>query len=113
MWEEAWFEFARFTMFIVGTGWRLPELADKLRSPQYRARYEADLPHDESDEALLRFPLSPDPARARVRVYSTQSTHKTLTSLRQGSMIHVYDQAFALKVAERSEEHTSTIKTSR
>ena len=62
--------------------------------------------------ALLNRRLSPDPARARVRVYSTQSTHKTLTSLRQGSMIHVYDQDFALKVAEGFHEaymaHTST-----
>jgi arginine decarboxylase len=54
----------------------------------------------------------PDPARARVRAYSTQSTHKTLTSLRQGSMIHVHDQDFAQKVAESFHEaymtHTST-----
>ena len=54
----------------------------------------------------------PDPARARVRVYSTQSTHKTLTSLRQGSMIHVWDQDFSQKVEETFHEaymtHTST-----
>jgi hypothetical protein len=70
------------------------------------------LPGDDSAEALINNRLSPDPARARVRVYSTQSTHKTLTSLRQGSMIHVYDQDFALKVAESFREaymsHTST-----
>ena len=30
----------------------------------------------------------------RIRVYATQSTHKTLTALRQGSMIHVFDQDF-------------------
>ena len=41
------------------------------------------------DEELL-----PDPDAARVRVYATQSTHKTLTSLRQGSMIHILDQDF-------------------
>ena len=56
--------------------------------------------------------LIPDPAKARVRVYATQSTHKTLTSLRQGSMIHVFDQDFAQKVAEPFHEaymaHTST-----
>ena len=54
----------------------------------------------------------PDPARARVRVYATQSTHKTLTSLRQGSMIHVFDQDFGQKVEENFHEaymaHTST-----
>ena len=56
--------------------------------------------------------LKPDPDRARVRVYSTQSTHKTLTSLRPGSMIHVFDQDFAQKVEETFHEaymtHTST-----
>ena len=44
--------------------------------------------------------LMADPATARVRVYAAQSTHKTLTSLRQGSMIHVFDQDFDQKVAE-------------
>ncbi len=47
-----------------------------------------------------------------MRVYATQSTHKTLTSLRQGSMIHVHDQDFAQKVEESFHEaymtHTST-----
>ena len=56
--------------------------------------------------------LIPDPARARIRVYATQSTHKTLTSLRQGSMIHVFDQDFGQKVEETFHEaymaHTST-----
>ena len=64
------------------------------------------------DETLLDHRLVPDPARARVRAYSTQSTHKTLTWLRQGSMIHVQDQDFAQKVAESFHEaymtHTST-----
>ena len=45
-------------------------------------------------------------------MYATQSTHKTLTSLRQGSMIHVHDQDFAHKVEESFHEaymtHTST-----
>jgi arginine decarboxylase len=45
-------------------------------------------------------------------VYSTQSTHKTLTSLRQGSMIHVFDQDFSQKAEETFHEaymtHTST-----
>ena len=39
----------------------------------------------------------PDPDQARVRVYATQSTHKTLTSLRQGSMIHVHDQDYKVQ----------------
>ena len=47
-----------------------------------------------------------------MRVYATQSTHKTLTSLRQGSMIHVFDQDFEQKAREPFHEaymaHTST-----
>ena len=64
------------------------------------------------DEGCWIRRLMPDPARARVRVYATQSTHKTLTSLRQGSMIHVFDQDFGQKVEETFHEaymaHTST-----
>ncbi|MBB6405949.1 aminotransferase class I/II-fold pyridoxal phosphate-dependent enzyme [Arthrobacter sp. AZCC_0090] len=65
-----------------------------------------------SDELLLKTRLLPDPAKARVRVYATQSTHKTLTSLRQGSMIHIHDQDFGQLNEESFREaymtHTST-----
>ena len=54
----------------------------------------------------------PDPDKVQIRVYSTQSTHKTLTSLRQGSMIHVQDEAFKKQVEDSFHEaymtHTST-----
>ncbi len=47
-----------------------------------------------------------------MRVYATQSTHKTLTALRQGSMIHVHDQDFEHHVRNAFNEaymtHTST-----
>ena len=91
-------------------------LREKLQDADYKRRYEehlaADHPETASDETLLERRLIPDPARARVRVYATQSTHKTLTALRQGSMIHVFDQDFDQKVAEPFHEaymaHTST-----
>jgi arginine decarboxylase len=115
LWDEAWFAFARFhPVYRPRTAMRAARtLAERLRQPAYRAEYEqyaAGLADD--DRSLLERRLLPDPARARVRVYSTQSTHKTLTSLRQGSMIHVHDQDFAQKVAESFHEaymaHTST-----
>src|SRR5262249_60035491 len=114
--DEAWFAFARFhPVYRPRTAMRAARtLAERLRSPEHRAahtRQEEEPPGD--DEALLARRLLPDPARARVRVYATQTTHKTLTSLRQGSMIHVHDQDFAHKVEEsfheRSEEHTSEL----
>ena len=67
---------------------------------------------NQDSDTLLDAPLMPDPDKVRIRVYATQSTHKSLTSLRQGSMIHIYDQDYKLKVAEPFHEafmtHTST-----
>src|SRR5690606_35580744 len=63
------------------------------------------------DEVWLSERLVPSPD-ARLRVYATQSTHKTLTSLRQGSMIHVYDQDWVRDARDPFHEaymtHTST-----
>jgi arginine decarboxylase len=119
LWDEAWFAFARFhPVYRPRTAMRAARtLAETLRLPEYRAEYDAFL--DEvgaidaaDDDELMSRRLLPDPARARVRVYSTQSTHKTLTSLRQGSMIHIWDQDFSQKVEETFHEaymtHTST-----
>src|SRR6202453_3656785 len=119
LWDEAWFAFARFhPVYRPRTGMRAARtLAEQLRQPDYKASYdtfaeEVGAIDSADDEVLLNRRLLPDPARARVRVYSTQSTHKTLTSLRQGSMIHVYEQDFSQKVEETFHEaymtHTST-----
>jgi arginine decarboxylase len=119
LWDEAWFAFARFhPIYRPRTAMRAARtLAELLHSPDYLASYQAFAEEVGSidaadDEVLLERRLLPDPARARVRVYSTQSTHKTLTSLRQGSMIHVWDQDFTQKVEETFHEaymtHTST-----
>src|ERR1700754_2203578 len=119
LWDEAWFAFARFhPVYRPRTAMRAARtLIERLRRPEYRAEYDqfaADVGVIDAadDEVLLNRRLMPDPARARVRVYSTQSTHKTLTSLRQGSMIHVTDQDFSQKAEETFHEadmtHTST-----
>ena len=119
LWDEAWFAFARFhPVYRPRTAMRAARtLAEKLRLPEYRERHQEFLNEvgtvdAAADEVLLDRRLLPDPARARVRVYSTQSTHKTLTSLRQGSMIHVFDQVFSQNVEEAFHEaymtHTST-----
>jgi arginine decarboxylase len=118
LWDEAWFAFARFhPVYRNRTAMTAARnLRDKLGDNDYKREFEiqlsADADNPPSDEELLNRRLVPDPAKARVRVYATQSTHKTLTSLRQGSMIHVYDQDFDQKVAEPFHEaymaHTST-----
>ncbi len=118
LWDEAWFGFARFApTYRTRTAMQATTmLREKYRSDDYRELYSrkqaalAELP--DTVETLLNTHLYPDPDKVRVRVYATQSTHKTLTALRQGSMIHVHDQDFNAKVEEPFHEafmtHTST-----
>jgi arginine decarboxylase len=115
LWDEAWFAFARFhPVYRTRTAMAAARaLRERLADPDYKRRFEEHLATDApGDDDLLDRRLLPDPARARVRVYATQSTHKTLTALRQGSMIHVFDQDYDQKVAEPFHEaymaHTST-----
>jgi arginine decarboxylase len=118
LWDEAWFAFARFhPIYRTRTAMASAQaLRERLQDPGYKRRFAkylaADAADAPSDADLLDRRLMADPARARVRVYATQSTHKTLTSLRQGSMIHTFDQDFDQKVAEPFHEaymaHTST-----
>jgi len=118
LWDEAWFAFAGFhPVYRTRTAMASARaLRKRLADPDYLRQYQDHLTTDAidtaSDDELLNRRLIPDPARARVRVYATQSTHKTLTALRQGSMIHVFDQDFDQKVAEGFHEaymaHTST-----
>ncbi|MDX1461349.1 MAG: hypothetical protein R3348_09870, partial [Xanthomonadales bacterium] len=116
LWDEAWFAFAGFhPTYRRRTGMATAKrLHERFRSPEYRKRYEAwKAGFDENaPNALLDTRLLPDPDKARIRVYATQSTHKRITALRQGSMIHVYDLDFRNKVEDAFHEaymtHTST-----
>ncbi|WP_102110228.1 aminotransferase class I/II-fold pyridoxal phosphate-dependent enzyme [Oceaniglobus roseus] len=115
LWDEAWFAFARFNpTYRNRTAMNAANvLRERLRSPEHLAAYEAQQIELEGadDETLVNTRLIPPP-QARVRSYATQSTHKTLTSLRQGSMIHVNDQDFKGEVEASFHEaymtHTST-----
>ena len=119
LWDEAWFGFACFNpLYRTRTGMasaralkRKYESADYSR--EYTAYTEKMSQFDPEDDATwLDNRLLPDPAQVRIRVYSTQSTHKTLTSMRQGSMIHVYAQDFRHRSKAAFDEaymtHTST-----
>jgi len=104
LWDEAWFGFARFSPFLrrrtaMGAAERIRRM---LRDPGYRSRYEA--------AKGTEHPL-PDPDKARVRVYETDSVHKSMSCLRQGSIIVVADQDFHTVEAAFKEAfftHTST-----
>ncbi len=117
LWDEAWFAYARFSPFQRRrTGMAGAEyLRERYRTPEYRAEYEAfkkkTAKFAPGDKRWLDLRLLPDPDQVRVRVYATQSTHKSLSSLRQGSMVLVNDDDFE-SVVEMFEEafftHTST-----
>jgi arginine decarboxylase len=101
LWDEAWFGFARWTPFYrrrtaMGAA---AILEKKFRDPAYRAAYKeqekklgADLKVGE--KTLLETRLLPDPEKVRLRVYQTNSTHKSMSCLRQGSMVLVKDQDY-------------------
>lgn len=119
LWDEAWFAFATFNpTYRPRTAMHAARtLRDRYRSETYQAEYQAwkekfDSLDPDDDATWLDNPVLPDPEAVRVRAYATHSTHKTLTSLRQGSMIHVYDQDFRQKVEPPFHEaymtHTST-----
>lgn len=110
LWDEAWFAFAGFTYtYKQRTGmFSANKLHEKYQSEEYRQHYEQHIKNLKEDES----PSLPDPDKVRIRVYSTQSTHKTLSSFRQGSMIHIWDEDFRRKTENTFLEaymtHTST-----
>ena len=101
LWDEAWFGFARWSPFYrrrtaMGAA---SILENKFKDPAYRAAYQeqekklgADLKADE--KTLLDTRLLPNPDKVRLRVYQTNSTHKSMSCLRQGSMVLVKDQDY-------------------
>ena len=116
LWDEAWYAFAtavpwaRQRTAMVSA----ERLEQTLASPEYAEEYRnwaasmEGIPRSEwADQRLM-----PDPDRARVRVYATHSTHKSLSAFRQASMIHVRDQDFNSLARDQFGEafltHTST-----
>lgn len=110
LWDEAWFAFAGFSyIFKQRTAmFSAARLHRKYHSDAYREEYAAHIASLKKGE----IPRLPDPDKVRIRVYATQSTHKTLTSMRQGSMIHIWDEDFQRKSEDSFHEaymaHTST-----
>lgn len=118
LWDEAWYAFARFSPLYRGRTamGAVAALRERYTSPEYRQEYAAFKKKvgeiDPKNKKLLDMHLLPDPDKVRLRAYSTQSTHKSLSALRQGSMIHVNDEDFEAEVYEAFDEaymtHTST-----
>lgn len=113
LWDEAWFGFAAFThtfrqrtaMYVAN------KLCKKYKTEEYKEDYKKHLAELKKKGGDVT-PKMPNPELVKIRVYSTQSTHKTLSSFRQGSMIHIYDEEFERKAETSFHEaymtHTST-----
>jgi arginine decarboxylase len=112
-WDEAWFAFAHFHPLYYGRTamTAVHNIRERMQNPEYRrfyAEWSAEFAAND-DEGKWQQTLYPDPSRVQLRVYATQSTHKTLTAFRQGSMIHVADVLFnQAKFLEAFRIYTST-----
>ena len=98
LWDEAWYAFAtavpwarQRTAMVAAE-----QLELMLSSPAYTEEYRqwGDSMQGVNRAQWSEHRLLPDPSRARVRVYATHSTHKSLSAFRQASMIHIRDQNF-------------------
>ena len=116
LWDEAWFGFARFSPFLrprtaMGAA---NDIEAWLHDPASVTAYEkqkTELGKNPSNEKLLSTRLIPDPRQVRLRVYQTHSTHKSMSALRQGSMLLVKDIDFHTVEAQFHEAvftHAST-----
>ena len=116
LWDEAWFGFARFSPFLrprtaMGAA---ADIEAWLHDPKSVAEYEKqqrELGDKPSDDVLLKTRLIPDPRKVRLRVYQTNSTHKSMSAMRQGSMLLVKDVDFHTVEAQFHEAvftHAST-----
>ncbi|KJP88369.1 hypothetical protein AK88_01985 [Plasmodium fragile] len=104
LFDEAWFAYACFHPILKFR--TAMTVADKMRNPEQKRIYHkvhkkllrkfgnVKSLNEVSAEMLLKTRLYPNPDEYKVRVYATQSIHKSLTSLRQGSVILISDDNF-------------------
>jgi arginine decarboxylase len=116
LWDEAWFGFARFSPFLrprtaMGAAGDLEAWLKDPKSVEAYEKQQAELGENPSNETLLKTRLIPDPRKVKLRVYQTNSTHKSMSALRQGSMLFVKDVDFHTVEAQFKEAvftHAST-----
>ncbi|EUD64819.1 lysine decarboxylase [Plasmodium inui San Antonio 1] len=104
LFDEAWFAYACFHPILKFR--TAMTVADKMRNQEQKRIYNKvhkkllrkfgniKSLNEVSAEKLLKTRLYPNPSEYKVRVYATQSIHKSLTSLRQGSVILISDDNF-------------------
>ena len=96
LWDEAWFGFAHWSPFLrprtaMGAAANIEHDLQLPEALQAYERQQQELGADPSMETLLNARLVPDPRKVRLRIYQTNSTHKSMSAIRQGSMVLVKD----------------------
>ncbi|MFL5238141.1 MAG: decarboxylase, partial [Rhizomicrobium sp.] len=99
LWDEAWFGFARWSPFLrprtaMGAASDIEAWMLRREAIESYERQQVELGSKPTRKALLETRLIPDPRRIRLRVYQTNSTHKSMSAIRQGSMLLVKDVDF-------------------
>ncbi len=111
-WDEAWFSFGYFNPLYQGKTAMSAANALSLMQvdEQYADIYKNWISTVElDDEYILNNNLYPNPELYKIKVYATQSVHKTLTAFRQASMLHTHDVDFSENdFYEAYRTHTST-----
>ena len=116
LWDEAWFGFARFSPFLrprtaMGAANDIETWMNDPASLGVYEQQQSQLGDKPSGQTLLNTRLIPDPRQIRLRVYQTNSTHKSMSAIRQGSMLAVKDVDFHSVEAQFKEAvftHAST-----
>ena len=116
LWDEAWFGSARWSPFLrprtaMGAAADIERWLDQSDSIEAFEKQQTELGSNPSREKLLDTRLIPDPRKVRLRVYQTNSTHKSMSAIRQGSMLLVKDVDFDTVEAQFHEAvftHSST-----
>ena len=99
LWDEAWSGFARWSPFLrprtgMGAAAAIQEWLLDAASVDAYEKQQKELGAKPSRAKLMATRLVPDPRKVRLRVYQTNSTHKSMSAIRQGSMVLVNDVDF-------------------
>ena len=99
LWDEAWFGFAHWSPLLrqrtaMGAAAAIDEALNQLEALAAWEDQQKVLGENPTDEMLLATRLVPDPRSVSVRVYQTNSIHKSMSALRQGSIVLVKDAKF-------------------
>lgn len=116
LWDEAWFGFAHWSPLFrqrtaMGAAQAIEEHLQTSEAQKAWDEQQSQLGATPDDETLLNTRLVPNPQAVKLRVYQTNSVHKSMSSLRQGSVVLVRDVYYAHVEAQFREAvftHAST-----